>query len=289
MRAEPSRVPRSVQSNSRVPAGVVTDASADVPSIERHSAAWSVVPEVWDVDSTEHIDLGEQSRQLIRGVLRDEAASAQAATEEAFQRAYEELFTSGVEHIWSIHGSANLSSAAAVAQRAAADDPRITVVQTSVTSIGVGLLARRVLQLATEGHPFAAIDAYVQRHAASVQFIVVPDHFDPMGGRRMMADRLLSGNPMLRAHEGQLARSRRLRSRRATIAAIERYVAARAPEHATIRMAIGHGDAAGAIDPFLDIIERLRPHASIELVGRIGPRVVQQIGARCVGLAWIVE
>ena len=289
MATNPSIVSRVDHAGSNSTIGVVTDASADVPAVERHDMRWDVVPETWQVEGHEITDTGEASRRLIRSLLRDDAAVVSTPRPEHFTRAYEKQLAAGAAHVWSIHASREFSDAVLQAREAAADDPQVSVVETGVASIGAGLLACRVLQLSASGCTQTEIADYVQRHAHAVRFLVVPDHFDPAGGRRMMVDRLLAGTPMLSAADGRVTRSRRLRSRRATVAAIQQHLHAHAPADATIHMAIGHGDAAGAVDPFLDIIERIRPHASIELVGRIGPRVVQQLGARCVGLAWIVE
>jgi fatty acid-binding protein DegV len=289
MRAEPSRMLTSAQQSPSLSFGVVTDAAADVPAVERHDARWFVVPETWHVEGGDVPDTGEPERALIRQVLRDPQARAYAPTVEAFSRAYAQAREGGATHIWSVHSSSHLSPAAAAAREAAAGDTSIAVVSTGVVSIGVGLLARRVLQLAAAGQNADAIDAYVRHHAPRVQLLVVPDRFDPAGRRRFSAERLLAGLPLLSAQDGAVARSRRLRTRRATVSAIEHIFDMNAPEEATIHMAVGHGDAAGAVDPFLDILERLRPAASIDLVGRIGPRIVQEIGSRCIGVAWIVE
>lgn len=284
-----SFVPRSVQPHPDVSIGVVTDASCDVPAIERHDARWIVVPELWIIEGNDTVDIGESSRHLVRSILRDRQAVVTAPTVASLARAYEQLLRDGAEHVWSIHASGELSNTVTHAREAAAGMQQVTVVETGVASIGCGLLARRILQLASGGTQVDEIRSYVHRHAQSIRFLVVPDHFDPAGGRRLMAERLLSGVPMLSAVDGQITRSRRLRSRRATVSAIQQHVLAHAPADAVMHMAIGHGDAAGAVDPFLDIIERLRPEAVIDLVGRIGPRVMQQLGARCVGLAWIIE
>jgi hypothetical protein len=68
---------------------------------------------------------------------------------------------------------------------------------------------------------------------------------------------------------------------------IERYLDAHAEAGVPLPFAVGHGDAPGAVDPLLDIVERHRPEAEVDLVGRIGPRIIRRIGVRCVGLAWL--
>jgi fatty acid-binding protein DegV len=120
--------------------------------------------------------------------------------------------------------------------------------------------------------------------------LVVPDRFAPAASQRGLAARLLSSQPLLQSGDaGAMDRSRRLRSRRATVAAIERYFLEHTEPEGDLHLALAHGDAAGAVDPFLDLLERLRPHAEVGLVGRVGPRLMQQLGARCVAAAWLED
>jgi hypothetical protein len=135
----------------------------------------------------------------------------------------------------------------------------------------------------------SATDTFLDQHANSLRFLVVPDHFDPTAPRRIIAAVLLSGRPMHAAPGVELGRGKRLRSRRAAVSEIERQLTAHAPIGANVRMAVGHAEAAGAIDPLLDIVERIRPTTEIDLVGRIGPRISRRVGSSCVGLAWMVE
>ncbi len=80
-----------------------------------------------------------------------------------------------------------------------------------------------------------------------------------------------------------------MRTREATIEAITRYFSRDAPADHTIRLAIAHAEAASAVDAVMDVVERIRPNATAELVGRIGPRLVRKIGSPCIALAWLAE
>lgn len=266
---------------------IVTDGSTDVPVAERRGVPWVVVPDVWRSGPIEVVDTGEHSRDLVRLVLGGAGIEVSAPGFDDFRDAYASLAT--VDRIYSIHPAAAVTEAVEAARDAAGGFPNVRVVETNAAGIAAGLLAARVRDLAVEGHAPDAIDDYVARHARGMHFFVVPDHFDPVGRQRMFAAVLLSGKPMLSAQDGRMALGRRLRSRRATLAEIERHFSTNAPAGRPIRMAIGHGDAAGAVDPFLDVIERLRPEAVVEMVGRIGPRLIGKVGSRCVGLAWVVE
>lgn len=267
---------------------IVTDGAADVPAIERGSGVrWDVLAEVWRGGKLELPDMGEHNRELVRLVLAGPGLQVAEPGIDDFRRAYAAL--ESYERVWSVHAARSVSGAVESAREAAGGVPNVRVVEAPAAGIGVGLVAARIRDLARDGASVEAIDDYLRKHAASVRFLVVPDRFDPVGQQRAFSATLLAGRPMLSAQDGSVSRGRRLRSRRATVEAIERHLATHALAGRPMRMAVGHGDAAGAVDPFLDIVERMHPEATIDLVGRIGPRLVAHLGSRCVGMAWILE
>ncbi|MEO6867898.1 MAG: hypothetical protein ABI200_07745 [Gaiellales bacterium] len=158
-----------------------------------------------------------------------------------------------------------------------------------MTGIGVGLLATLTRNLAATDASLDEVEAWLQRHRTSVRMLVVPDRFDPTATQRRLTSTLLTGRPMLQGGgaSGRMDRSRGLRSRRATVAAIEKFFIEHTTSTGDLHLALGHGDAAGAIDPFLDVLERIHPDAQIDMVGRVGPRLLQQLGSRCVAAAWL--
>ena len=266
---------------------IVTDAASDVPAAERTLPDWVVLSDTWHPRGLEIVDAGEHSRELTNlAIVR--RMPVVAPTVAAFTETFDAL--ADHERVYSIHGSTRISEAADNANAAAVGRDNVLVVEASVAGIGVGLLAVRVQQLVAEGHAPSSIDAYVQRHARSVQFLAVPDNMGTGGRRRLWAASLLAGRrPIINTRGGELSLRRTASTRKATLGIVERYFREHAPEDRTIRLAIGHGDAAGAVDPLLDVLERIRPQATIELVGRVGPRLAQRLESRCVGVAWIVE
>lgn len=274
------------QSPARI--AIVTDAGCDVPSVERAqlggSVPWLVLAETWREGAVRVVDHGEPDRTLVQLALAG-LATPEPPPQSAFERVYAEL--DDVERVYSLHASARISPTLAVARAAAGHYPRVRVVDTGSAGLAVGLLARRLQRLAGDGAPVSGIDAIVAGQPPRLHYVLVPDRFDPTLDRRRSAALLLGGAALLTAREGDLHASRRLRSRRATVAAIRRYVERHMPADLPVPVAIGHGDAAGAVDPLLDILERDRPNAVVELVGRVGPRLVRHVGARCVGVAWL--
>lgn len=267
---------------------IVTDASADAPLTERHGDNWHVVADHWKTHAVDIVDTGESSRELTRLVLSDNSLICVTPSTEDFSHAYARACASA-DRVYSLHSAATISPAVSAAREAAADYDKVVIVETSVSGIGVGLLAAQVLRLASDGRSINRIDEFVERYYRNIHLMLVPDHFDPLGRQRMSAAVLLSGRPLFRAHDGPLTSGRRLRTRRATLSATAKHFRENAPHDRAIHVAIGHADAAGAVDPLLDLIERIRPTAHVEFIGRIGPHLLKRVGSRCVGISWIVE
>jgi len=273
---------------------IVTDATADVPAIERDAAGgipWLVLPELWRTERDFELrDDGSASPGLVASVLASGATPEPTEpTWDDFVGIYRQL--GELDRVFSIHSPATASWAVDHAREAAGAYPNVRVVEASVTGIGVGLLASRARDLAASGADPDTVERWLRRHKDAVRMLVVPDRFDPQKSQRGLSARLLAGRPLLQTAVGggTMDRSRRLLSRRATVAAIERYFAEHTTAGSELHVALGHGDAAGAIDPFLDLLERIRPDAEVDLVGRVGPRLVQQLGTRCVAAAWLEE
>lgn len=267
--------------------GIVVDASCDVPASDRVGAKWRCLPETWHSGDRSLSDVGEQSSELLWAALEPAPLRPDPIPLDAFVQAYDEL--ADCECVLSVHSSASISPNVDMARSAARGRSNVHVVESNVTGLAVGLLASRLAQRASAGDSPEQLLAFANEHARAVRFLVVPDSLIPHGRQRPSAMRLLTGRTMMSAGDGTFATERRLRTRRSTLAAVHRYFSTRAPAGYEISVAVGHADAAGAVDPLLDVVERVRPQATIDLVGRMGPRIVRQLGARCLGLAWIVE
>lgn len=270
---------------------IVTDATADVPPHERdplRGVPWTVVHEIWrTADGLEFIDDGSDTRELASLVLESGLDPEPIEpTRDDFVSAYGHL--TEIDRVFSIHAPASASWAVEHAREAAGAFPNVRVIEGNVTGIGLGLLAARARELAEHGAGPDEVEAWLRAHRSNVRMLVVPDRFAPAATQRGLSARLLRGEPLLQAGDsGAMGRSRRLRSRRATVAAIERYFLEHTEPDRALHLALAHGAAAGAVDPFLDLLERMRPAADVALVGRVGPRLIQQLGARCVAAAWL--
>lgn len=271
---------------------ILTDATADVPPVEREAVdgvPWVVLPELWrSAAGREVVDDGSPTARLAELALDGSGAEPTEPGWDDFVAAYHRLRE--IDRVFSIHSPTSASWAVERAREAAGAYPNVRVIEANVTGIGLGLLATLARDRAADGASPDEVERWLRANRERVRMLVVPDRFDPQASQRRLSRRLLAGQAMLHAGPaGALDRSRRLRTRRATVAAIERYFLEHSETGGELHLALGHGGAAGAVDPFLDLLERLRPHADVSLVGRVGPRLMQQVGARCVAAAWLQE
>lgn len=269
---------------------IVTDASADVPPIERATpqVPWIVLAETWQSGSFDFLDDGSPSSELT-SLLLDSGLDPEPVEpgRDDFVAAYDQL--RDVDRVFSIHSARSASWSIEHAREAAGGFPNVRVIEAGVTGIGLGLLGVLARDRAVEGASPDDVEQWLRDHRDAVRMLVVPDRLHPSASQRRLSVRLLTGGAMLRSGDpGQLDRSHRLRSRRATVAAIERYFLEHTTEDADeLHVALAHGGAAGAIDPMMDLLERMRPNARVKLVGRVGPRLLQQLGSPCVAAAWL--
>lgn len=271
---------------------IVTDATADVPPAERDAAPgipWVVLAERWHADAFDFLDDGSPSPELAALLLESglEPEPVEPSRED-FSACYAKL--SEIDRVFSIHAPSTASWSVEHAREAAGGYPNVRVIEANVTGIGLGLLALLARNLAADGAGPDTTERWLRAHREHVRMLVVPDRFQPTTSQRGVSARLLTGGHAHAASStGVMDRSRRLRSRRATVAAIERYFLEHTDEEGDLHLALGHSAAAGAVDPFLDLLERLRPHAEVSMVGRVGPRLLQQLGAPCVAAAWLEQ
>lgn len=265
---------------------IVIDGAADTPATERRPGTWVVVPDVYHSGNHRIEDTGEHDWELTNLVLRKAPVQPAAPDAEQFRAAYDSL--EGRE-VFSLHASHKVSPAVEAARSAAAGHDNVTVIETSAAGIAVGLLATRLQQLAQKGLSLDELRQYANLHAGRVRLVAVPDRIDPVASRRVALRRLLHGHIVASDDDGGLHVLSRAHTRGRTLNAVGQYYREHLPTEGHVQAAIGHADAAGAVEPVIDLVERIHQRAEFTLVGRVGPRIAQKVRSRCVALAWLVE
>lgn len=141
--------------------GVVTDSTCDIPPflVEQHEL--EVVPCLLVMDGKEYVD----GKDLTREHFYEQLPSLQTQPTTAapsigdFSARYDSLFTSGCDHILSIHAAGALTAILSVARQAAGDFPdRVTCLDSTSLSLGLGFQVLAAAEAAELGLQ-ASLDA----------------------------------------------------------------------------------------------------------------------------------
>jgi DegV family protein with EDD domain len=192
---------------------VVTDSTAYLPVELRGAHDLTVVPLTVIVNGTEGLE-GEEiapaevARAL--GARRAEVHTSRPAPEQ-FVLTYRRLLDAGADGVVSVHLSSRLSGTYEAA-RLAADEvgPRVAVVDSKTTGMGLGFAALAADAVAGSGAPLDVVERAAVDHAARVSTLFYVDtlEFLRRGGRIGAASALLgtalSVKPILHMVDGSI-------------------------------------------------------------------------------------
>ncbi len=213
----------------------------------------------------------------------------------AFQAAYERAKADGCDGVIVLTLSSMLSAsnqAAALAAEAVKSEIDVRVVDTLNVSMGQGLIAIEVAELAATG---ASLDELVTRtrevmaKAGVVAAIDTLEHLikgGRIGGARALLGQVLSIKPLVELKGGVVAEAGRQRTRAKALAAVAQVAAAHAPLR---RLALIHGACTPAD---VATLESLIKDIAVEfpvIVTDIGPVVGTHGGPGIIGLTWISQ
>src|SRR5690349_13902402 len=141
--------------------GIVTDSTCDLPQylVEQHEL--EVIPCILVLDGKEYVDGIDISRdefyKRLPTLQRHPTTAAPSIGE--FSSRYDFLFSSGCDHILSIHAAEKLTSILNIARQAAKDfGDKITTIDSTSLSLGLGFQVLAVAEAAELGLQ-SALDA----------------------------------------------------------------------------------------------------------------------------------
>lgn len=239
--------------------GVVTDSTADFPGDARERLGIEVVPlsVTWDRDTfRDKIDLSTEEfyRMLpARPTVPKTAAPAPGL----FEQAYEKLLGQA-DHVVSVHLAGKLSATYDVARGAAerVGGGRVSVIDSGQTTMCLGWLAMRAVELGAEGASTEQVVGEVRSWVPRLRLYAVLDTLEYLkrGGRigraQALMGALLNIKPLISVRDGEVHPVERIRSR---AAAMRRLVDVVATQGTLARLGILHG----ATPEILDELERL--------------------------------
>ena len=250
--------------------GVVTDSTADFPGDARERLGIEMVPlaVLWDGDSfRDKIDLSitdfyDQMRK------RSTNPTTSAPPAGLFEETYTHLLGQ-VDHVISVHLAGKLSATYDVARGAAerVGGGRVTVIDSGQTTLCLGWLAMRAVELGAEGAEPAVIAEELRSWVPRLRLLAVLDTLEYVqrGGRigraQAFLGSLLNFKPILSVREGEVFPIERPRSRST---AMRRVVDVMASQGKIVKLGALHGDAPEVMDDLVRLTSERLPGIPID-------------------------
>jgi DegV family protein with EDD domain len=274
--------------------GVVTDSTADFPGDARERLGIEMVPlsVLWDGDSfRDKIDLSivdfyEQMRK--RSTNPTTSAPAAGLFEETYTR-----LLGQVDHVISVHLAGKLSATYDVARGAAerVGGGRVTVIDSGQTTLCLGWLAMRAVELGAEGAQPSAIAEELRSWVPRLRLLAVLDTLEYVqrGGRigraQAFLGSLLNFKPILSVREGEVFPIERPRSRST---AMRRVVDVMASQGTIVKLGALHGDTPEVMDDLVRLTSDRLPGIPIDR-GDIGIVLGTHAGPGVFGLTALLS
>jgi DegV family protein with EDD domain len=274
---------------------VVLDSTADLPDPSQRHPNWRLVPlyvRFGDETFRDHVDL---SAEEFYRRLRESSVPPQTSqpTPADFERAFAAL--GGFERILCVLISARLSGTVQSARVAAEGDDRVTVIDSGSVSCGAVMLADAIQRRLDRGTTDEELDALVERFRRESDLRFTVDTLDYLvrGGRvgkaAGLAGELLSVKPILSIRAGEVVPVKRVRGRAKALAELEREFEEATEDGPGLHVSVAHADAAADCADLAARVRRVRPQASLDSQGSLGPVIGAHGGPGTLGLFWFED
>jgi DegV family protein with EDD domain len=276
---------------------VVTDSASDLPEEYAQRLDIDVVSlsiRFGDEEFVDRVDLTPNAfwaKCKISKTLPETSAPSAGA----FQAAYERAKAEGYDGVIVLTLSSMLSAsnqAAALAAEAVKGEIDVRVVDTLNVSMGQGLIAIEVGELAATGATLDELVARAQSVMARAGVVAAIDTLEHLikggriGGAKALLGQVLSIKPLVELKGGVVAEAGRQRTRAKALAAVANVAKSHAPLR---RLALIHGACTPAD---VATLESLIKDVAVEfpvIVTDIGPVVGTHGGPGIIGFTWISE
>jgi DegV family protein with EDD domain len=272
---------------------VVLDSTADLPEARERHGNWRVVPlyvRLGDETYRDHVDL--QAPEFYARLRAGEGASTSQPTPADFEECFRAL--AGYERIFCVTVSAKVSGTHESAVRAAEalGDGRVVVVDSASASAGEVVLAEAIQRRLERGTDDEEVQQVVERFRREAGLIFTVDTLEYLvrGGRvgkaAGLAGNLLNVKPILTIRDGEVEPLKRVRGRAKAFAEFEAHLVSETEDDPDWHLAVAHADAEADARRLLDVIARVRPRATLDVVTALGPVVGAHAGPGTLGLFW---
>ncbi len=272
---------------------VITDSASDLPEEFARRLDIDVVSLTIRFGDEEFVDRVDLTPDVFWAKCKSSKTLPETAAPSpgAFQAAYERAKNDGCDGVLVLTLSSLLSAthqSASVAADAVKDVIDVRVIDTMNVSMGQGLIAIDVAEIAATG---AGLDQLVERaemlmpKAGVVAALDTLEHLikgGRVGGAKALLGQVLSIKPLVELKDGVVAEAGRQRTRAKALAAVAKVAADHAPLR---RLALIHG-ACNDVATLEALIKDIATESPV-IIADIGPVVGTHGGPGIIGLTWI--
>ena len=284
---------------TRANTAIVLDSTSDFLDARERHTNMRIVPLYVLFDGEplrDHVDIGAEEFYERLADAKTLPTTSQP-TPADFLAVYEELSAAGFARIWSLHLSAKLSGTFASAQRAAEQlgGDVVRVVDTGSASLAVALLAEAIDRRLERGTTDDEVEELLARFSQNVRvvFTCATLEYLKRGGRigkaQALAGSLLNVKPILALEDGVVEPIGRVRGRQKALEEFGRLFGTETEDRDGLHVAIAHANAPEWVDVLGDLVARIRPRATIDLVEPLGAVVGTHAGPGAVGFFWLQD
>lgn len=273
---------------------IVLDSTADFPDGPARFPNFRIVPLYVRFGTESFKDYVEIGPDEFYARLQStpELPTTSQPTPGDFVAAYEGL--AGYERILVLPIASSLSGTFQSARTAAEleGSGRVRVLDTRTASAAIAILAMAVQRRLERGTTDEEVDALVERYTreAGLLFTVSTLEYLARGGRigkaAAFAGNLLNVKPILAIKDGEVVPVKRVRGNRKAFLAFQEAFEAGTTDDETLHVGIAHAAAPERLRALTELVEHVRPRATIELPTTLGPVVGTHAGPGTVGFFW---
>lgn len=273
---------------------IVLDSTADFPDAPLRYPNFRVVPlyvRFGEQSFRDYVDLGaEEFYERLQTAT--ELPTTSQPTPGDFLTVFEGL--AGYERVLSLQIASNLSGTfqSAVTAAEAEGSGRVRVLDSRTASAAIALLALAIQRRLERGTTDEEVDALLERYSREngLLFTVSTLEYLARGGRigkaRALAGTLLNVKPILGLKEGEIYPVKRVRGNQKAFQAFREAFEAETENDPSLRVGIAHAAAPERLRALTELVEHVRPQATIEIETTLGPVVGTHAGPGTVGFFW---
>jgi DegV family protein with EDD domain len=274
---------------------VVLDSTADFPDAPDRFPNWRVVPlyvRFGDESFRDYVDLGpDEFYRRLQTV--PELPTTSQPTPGDFLATYEEL-APGYERILSLQIASSLSGTYGSAATAAGmvEGDKVRVIDTRTVSASLTLLALGIQRRLERGTTDEEVDEFVARYGREHKLLFTVNTLEYLakGGRigraAAFAGNLLHVKPILTIRDGEVVPLKRVRGNAKAFAEFRTIFEESSTDSPSLKVGIAHASAPDRLHALVELVQHVRPHATIEVATTLGAVVGTHAGPGTVGFFW---